>query len=156
MPFLASTSALLGIVLVPTGILLWAGVTVGVAGFVMVPIISVSYNFATEVSHPIQPALVLGMLMCGGQVLLFGTNFVFLAILNDKNGHTAHPRYAMLLMAGLCFASFLFSIFVKEDLRRLNAKKLQNANNDESLLLKGRALNTSKHPTEAEVDADAE
>jgi hypothetical protein len=65
------------------------------------------------------------MLMGGGQLLLFGMNFVFLAILTDAKGHTPHPRIAILLMAGLCFVSFVISIFVKEDLRRLNAQKLE-------------------------------
>jgi MFS transporter, FLVCR family, feline leukemia virus subgroup C receptor-related protein len=52
-PCVSTLAAMIGFFLVPTGIFLWAAVTVGIAGFMMVPIISVSYNFATEVTHPV-------------------------------------------------------------------------------------------------------
>lgn len=62
------------------------------------------------------------MMSCA-QLLLFGMNFVFLAVLSDKDGHTPHPIGCLYLMCTFPFIAIFFSFFVKEDLRRLNANK---------------------------------
>jgi len=57
--------------------------------------------------------------------MLFGMNFVFLAVLNNQDGHTPHPIGCLYLMCAFPFVSIFLSIFVKEDLRRLNAAKMK-------------------------------
>lgn len=122
-PISGSLLFLAAAVVIPTGNLAGSLVVVCLAGVATVPVIAVCFSLGTEVSHPVQPALVLGLMMSAAQLCLFGMNYVFLALLSTKNGKTARPIQCLLVMALLPFISSILSLFVKEDLRRLNAGK---------------------------------
>lgn len=62
-PISATIIFLICVAVVPAGNFTLACVTVTLGGICSVPIIAVSYQLATEVTHPVQPALVLGLMM---------------------------------------------------------------------------------------------
>lgn len=121
-PWIGSLIFLLAIFVIPTGSFGGSLTIVVIGGIVCVPIIAVSFSFGTEVSHPVQPALVIGAMMSCAQLSLFGMNFVFLALLADNPpNHSPEPVMCLLVFEALLFVSGLLSLPVKEDLRRLNA-----------------------------------
>lgn len=72
----------LAILVLPLGQYWLAMFIIVVGGMACVPIIAVGYQFGTEVSHPTQPALVVGLMMSSAQTFLFAFNFLFLYFLN--------------------------------------------------------------------------
>ena len=85
----------------------------------MVPIVPVAFAFATELTHPLAPALVIGLMVCESQIALFFVNFGYLAIL--KNQTEKSSQIVLCLLAFIAALSVLASLFIKEDLRRLDS-----------------------------------
>lgn len=107
------------IFLIPTGNI-WAAILFCVmGGACIIPIVPVCYALSTEVTHPVQPALVLGLLANTGNFLLFISDVVYLSLLNPNN---AKPKLCLMVMTINPLLCILLSTCVKEDLRRINAK----------------------------------
>lgn len=87
-------------------------VNIFVAGILIVPIIPISLNFASELTFPQSPAVITGFLLMAPCVGGFIITTVC-SIISEK-----HPIYAIILMASLTGIASLLSIFIKEDLKR--------------------------------------
>jgi MFS family permease len=60
---------------------LWSGLIFSFfGGITIVPIIPICFSLATECTHPLQPALVTGMLMAAAQVFVFGFTYFYLYV----------------------------------------------------------------------------
>ena len=122
-PIASTITFILAILVVPQNSFVPSLLVVTFGGICCVPIIAVCYQLGTETTHPVQPALVLGLMMSCAQLTLFGMNFVFLSLLNDKPPHTPEPIKCLFVMDLFPFICIFLSFFVKNDLRRLNAQK---------------------------------
>lgn len=123
----------LSIYLIPTGTI-WGSVVFAVtAGLFMVPIVPVGFAFATEVTYPTSPALVIGIMTCTANLILFGLTSVYISILGDPTSSETLPppggkendRIVLFILTAEVGLAFVGSIFVKQDLRRLESGKLQ-------------------------------
>ena len=92
----AFISLVIAIFLLPTGTLWAALIFCLIGGVSLVPIIPVAYSLSTESTHPIQPALVLGLMMSCAQLCLFFFAYIYLAIL--KNGEKVNSRICLAVM----------------------------------------------------------
>lgn len=77
---LAMASSLL---LIPTGNIWFAMLFCVLAGACIVPIVPVCYALATEVTHPVQPAMVLGLLANFANFLLFVMDLFYISLLKN-------------------------------------------------------------------------
>ena len=99
---------------------LWSGVMwCTFAGIFLVPIVPITFNFVTEITHPLSPATVLNFTLIVGNIALTIVNFIFIAILKAKTKSASMTAFA--LMTAIAAVSFLLSLFVKEDLRRITS-----------------------------------
>ncbi len=85
----------------------------------MVPVVPVGFAFATEVTHPVSPALVIGLMCCFGSVTCFVMTEIFVAILSGQN--EKDTRLVFIIMAIMALGATFFSFFIREDLRRLSS-----------------------------------
>ena len=115
-PFAGTCIFGIGIFVIPLGYFWITMFIVVLGGAACVPIIAVGYQFGTEVSHPTQPALVLGLMMSSAQTFLFGFNFLFLELLNHNQN-----VLCLIVMSLFPLVAIFLSLFVKQDLRRLNS-----------------------------------
>ena len=105
---------------VPEGSLWSALVFAVLGGLIMVPIVPTGFSFATELTHPVSPALVIGLMCCVASVSCFIMTEIFLVILTGNN-QEKDCRLVLAIMAILGFGSSMFSFFIREDLRRLDS-----------------------------------
>lgn len=85
----------------------------------MVPIVPVGFAFATEVTFPVSPAMVIGLMTTVGNTVLFGLNYVYLAILSQDDARGSIEVF--LLFAAMALVSVILSLFIREDLRRASS-----------------------------------
>lgn len=52
-------------------------------GVLTVPIVPVGFAFATEVTHPVSPAMVIGLMTTFSNTVLFGITYVYLYLLKS-------------------------------------------------------------------------
>lgn len=95
------------IFIVPSGNYALCAIGIGCAGFAIGPIMPVGFDFGIQLTHPIQPALVNGMLQMAEQVseFLLSTTLVALCSIN--------PTLALETIFGVCVIATVVSIFVK-------------------------------------------
>ena len=93
----AFLSLITSIYLIPLGKMWAAYLFCLIGGISIVPIIPVSFSLATESTHPVQPALVVGLMMSGAQLCLFFFAYIYLAIL--KNQEKVDTRICLGVMA---------------------------------------------------------
>ena len=89
------------------------------AGITLVPIVPVGFAFATELTHPVAPAMVIGLITTFSNILLFGVQFAYLAILS--NGNIFDTRVVLIMFSLQAGLAFLASLGLREDLRRLDS-----------------------------------
>jgi MFS family permease len=89
-------------------------------GFLMVPIIPIGINFASELTFPQEPTVVTGFVLMAGSTMGF--------ILGVVNSILAEidPLYAIALMTGNVFIASILSIIIKEDLKKFNYSQQQS------------------------------
>lgn len=107
-------------------------------GFTSVSYIPLSLSFAAELTFPLQPALVNGALVLGGQSAAFVMSIIFAFMLDiniyEEDGtlipedvlkHSQADRawWTIFCFCIISSVSFCLSLFVKEDLRRLRFGK---------------------------------
>jgi hypothetical protein len=115
----ATITMALSVYLFNTGSNWGAAVFCILAGLTIVPILPVCFSLATESTHPVQPALVTGLLVCGSQILGFIVANILVLLLNLDG--VARQRLCLYVMGALPFIAIGLSFFVREDLRRLSA-----------------------------------
>lgn len=93
------------------------GVNLLFLGVFLVPIIPVSMNFASELTFPIAPATTNGLLLMFGQ----GAGAVFGLVGTPLC--KANPVYMLMLYAVLAFISCVLTIFMVENLKKLEFTK---------------------------------
>lgn len=92
------------------------------AGVFIVPIVPVTYNFITETTHPLAPALVLNTTLIVANIVLTLYDVWGVLVLSDPSRTKQTNAFIVLAsMAAISVVSFLISLFVKEDLRRFGA-----------------------------------
>jgi MFS family permease len=104
--------------LIPTGNIWCAIFFCAIAGSCIIPIVPVCFALATEVTHPVQPAMVLGLLANFANLMLFVMDLVYISFLSVNNPRPILCLAVMTINPLLCI---FISMFVKEDLRRINA-----------------------------------
>jgi hypothetical protein len=96
----------------------WIGFLWGsLAGIFLVPIVPITFNFVTEITHPISPATVLNFTLIVANVFLTIVNFVFISLLKQDTAKNSLTVFG--LMTAIAAVSSFLSLFVKEDLRRM-------------------------------------
>jgi MFS family permease len=109
---LASTVITGGLIfIVPKGNYVLCAIAISCSGFAIGPIMPVGFDFGVQLTHPIQPALVNGMLQMAEQIseFLLSTTLVGLSAYN--------PQWAFMTLFGVCVIASVTSMFVREDLR---------------------------------------
>jgi hypothetical protein len=87
------------------------------AGITLTPSIPICFQLGCELTHPVQPALVTGLLMSMAQVMMIILNYVYLYFLVVLH----KPDWVMFGFAAAAFIAFIASFFIKEELRRLSS-----------------------------------
>ena len=102
-------------------------INIGAVGVFIIPIIPVSYAFSVELTYPVSEAMSNGSMMLVSQLLsVFAT--IIATKLADHN-----PDYCLYMFYSMFVVGSLATLFIKEDLRRLNMdKKLQNDKENEN------------------------
>lgn len=89
------------------------------AGSSIVPAATLLFNFMTETTHPLAPALVINAAWMTGNLIIFAFNILGLLLLAHYKAEQAKGSIGVLFMMTMCAAAaFLVSFFVKEDLKR--------------------------------------
>ena len=93
-------------------------------GASMVPILPVGFEFAIEMSYPVGEAMSAGVLMSVGQVIGIIFTLMTTALLSayenpDGSQDKMGGLISMFIMLATVLISFIFSFFLREDLRRL-------------------------------------
>jgi hypothetical protein len=105
-----------------TGSLWGGGVFAFMAGCALTPSIPINFQLATECTHPVQPALVTGLLMSMAQEMMIIGNYGYLYILGPAFPYTQYGSQIVLaIMALTALIAFGVSFGVREDLRRLSS-----------------------------------
>jgi len=99
------------IFIVPIGNYLFCAVAISFCGFAIGPIMPVGYDFGVQLTHPIQPVLVNGMLQMAEQISEFVLSTALVALCSID------ASYALMTLAGVCIIASIFTLFVREDLR---------------------------------------
>jgi len=89
-----------------------------VCGFVMSPIIPISFSFTVELTHPTPPASANGLMLIASNLYTLLFSFFDGYLVNID------PVYALLGMAIAAGVSVIFSFFIKEVLKRSNGDKV--------------------------------
>jgi len=89
------------------------------AGCTMVPIVPVAFAFAGEVTYPLAPAMVIGLMTTVSNLTLFVIQFLYAYLLKDGKKEGSYITFG--IMALEAFIAFVFTFFLKEDLRRLSS-----------------------------------
>lgn len=85
-------------------------------GFVSLPIMAVAFDFGVEITFPVGESFSTGLLMSAGQV--FGIIYTILASVLIQEHGAEGGTYSFAFMSGACFIGLVFSLNVKNDLRR--------------------------------------
>ena len=93
------------------------GANLSLLGIFLVPIIPVSMNFASELTFPIQAATTNGIL------LMFGQGFGAIWGLIGTPLAKLDPRYMLMLYGGFALTSFTCTLFMVENLKKLEFTK---------------------------------
>ena len=106
--------------LFPTG-KLWAGeLWCILAGFFIVPIVPVSFNFISEVTFPLAPAWALNLALIIANIGLTIVNYIDVLLLLPIGNAQEGVFFLIGSMVILALCALLLAFFVKEDLRRKN------------------------------------
>lgn len=94
-------------------------------GACVVPIVPATFALSCELTHPLSPAAVVGVLTTVSNFSLFAVVFIYNDFLVSATAKGS--KELMLFWAGQGLLAGLLSLFIKEDLRRVNAGKQENA-----------------------------
>ena len=89
-------------------------------GFVSLPIMAVSFDFGVEITYPIGESFSTGVLMSTGAA--FGIIFTIISSELSQRLLAEGGTWSLFLMSICCSIGSIVSLFVKNDLRRLNAE----------------------------------
>jgi hypothetical membrane protein len=103
---------LIGIWVLQSGIHWLVFINIFMAGFIIVPIVPIGLNFASELTFPQEPTVITGFVLmvgCTGGFILGVVNTILANI---------NPIYAIVLMVCMCGTASLLSLIIVEDLKR--------------------------------------
>lgn len=111
------------------------------AGFTIVPIVPVAFTFAGEVTYPLAPAMVIGLMTTVSNLTLFCIQFLYAYILSSGTATASYIVFGTMAFEAL--VALICTIFVKEDLRRLSSvsdinlmmRKASNASRSGSIIV---------------------
>lgn len=105
----------------PTGNVLLEAVTMMLIGAFVLPITSISYAFSVELAFPVPEVMTNGMMI--SLSLIWGTFIGFLCqTLGDIN-----PLYTLGVWTICSICAFILSLFIEEDLRRLQMDDVKHS-----------------------------
>ena len=111
--FLSILTCLLHFVSLPSKNIIFEGSSMLMLGLSVVPISSIAYTFAVELTFPVPEALTNGLMITFS--LVWGTAAGFAcSAMADLN-----PLYPLIFWAGSAIIAICFSFFIEQDLRRL-------------------------------------
>jgi len=88
---------------------------IGVLGLFLLPTISIGYSFCAELAYPVSEALSTGLMMLSSQLAGTVVSYVATAIIDAVS-----PLACLAMLLTQFVLALLMSLWVKEDLRRLN------------------------------------
>ncbi len=90
-------------------------------GASLVPVVTVCFSFAGELSYPVPESYSIGIMICISQIFGFLMGLV-LSIVASMN-----PLYGIAIWVGCAFIASIFSFLVKQDLKRLDNDEVRNS-----------------------------
>lgn len=122
----ACLSMVLVIPAVESGNFIASTAAIGTLGGFLIPTLCVIYSFAIELTYPVSVALFGCLLQAGASI--YGTLMTYLCTYIIRKFGSLYVVILLIIFFAICS---LLSVFVKEDLRRLNlAKKRRNERYD--------------------------
>lgn len=116
-------SSIIVIGAVPSKIFAFAVLAIGLLGFFVIPTMSVTYAFATEVTYPISEALFGSLMQAGSGLFATIVSYIITIIINKLGSFYALTTYVVFFL--ICA---ILAYLVKEDLRRLKPKSEEGHN----------------------------
>ena len=90
------------------------------AAVTLIPIIPVGIDFASELTFPYEETVVTGFILMSAQAFGFLLSLAVLKVIVIHGVENPTPLYGFSLLTGCAFIAALISLFIKEDLRRLD------------------------------------
>ena len=93
------------------------------AGMCMVPIVPIAFAFAGEVTYPVSPAMVIGLMTTVSNLSLFVLQVLYAYLLRIPRAYT-DPEGSYIVLGMMALEALIalgFTFFLKEDLRRLSS-----------------------------------
>lgn len=114
-------------------------------GFFIIPIIPILLELANEVCYPIGEATVTGFIYTIAHVSAFGLGSLFSVIIdaapdNDKKSGTIH---VLLVFLAFFAISFITVLFMKQELKRTQAEKDEDARDNPNTRLVDKSPSTT-------------
>lgn len=103
----------------PTQSTVLLSINIAILGLFLIPIIPISYSFSVELTHPVSEAMSNGVMVFFSQ--LVGTIITIVA--TWISGYHPERQYCTILFIIMVGVSCVASLFIKEDLRRMNMSK---------------------------------
>ncbi len=103
-----------GNVAVASGIMMLTGAT-------LIPVVTVCFSFAAELSYPVPESYSIGIMISFAQIFGFLMGLVLSTIASYN------PLYGIAIWVGCALIASFFSFFVKQDLKRLENDDVKNS-----------------------------
>lgn len=98
---------------------------IGVSGFFLVPLTTLQLSFQAELSYPISDSLTLGIMFISCRIFQAVPTLIATYLIEEFK----EPRAVIALYSGIFIISFIILLFIKEDLRRLDAARVNREKN---------------------------
>lgn len=107
------------IFIIPSSNYILCSISIAVVGLTVGPILPVGFDFSIQLTHPMPPSLVNGMLQMSEQIFEFLLSTTLVALC------TKNPQWALICIFAICCVAAVISLFIEEDLRveRLEQEK---------------------------------
>ena len=89
-------------------------------GVVILPILPLGFSFGIELTFPVSEAMSIGIMALASNVISFGVTYAATYLTEEFDG-TSGSLASIGLLSGMMLFAVIMCIFIKEDLRRLNA-----------------------------------
>lgn len=114
-------SSIIVLIALPSRVFGFATLAIGLLGFFVIPAMSVTYAFATELTYPISEALFGSLMQAGSGIFATVVSYAITFMINKFGSFFALVVYVIFFL--ICG---ILSYMVREDLRRLNPKRKDN------------------------------
>ena len=111
-----------GLYTLPSGEMYLIIPNISLLGFFVLPIFSISYTFAVELTYPISEAMSNGIMVFTSQIMGTLVSFAGTAMLEHLPEKTG-PKATICMFGGIFFVAAFLTIFIKQELLRMNFGK---------------------------------